>query len=206
MRKCGDCEKSFIPRDKWNIGKYCSRLCARRGAAKIRVKKRKQFLLNETAYEHKMRLTKRFEKYIISNGDEYCWDWNGSKFTKGYGYMSFDGKIMQAHRVSFQLYYREIPKGLFVLHSCDVRECTNPKHLFLGTNIDNMGDMVRKGRSPVQLGSKNPNSVLKEDQVKKIKNLLKNGITMSCIAREYKVSKDAIGHIKHGRTWSWLTL
>jgi hypothetical protein len=204
MRKCGDCEKSFTPRDKWNIGKYCSRSCARRGSIKIQIKKRQQFLLDETVDERKIRLKQRFEKYTIKNGDEYCWNWNGSKFKKGYGLMSFDGKIMQAHRVSFQLYNREIPKGLFVLHSCDVRECTNPRHLFLGTNIDNMKDMVKKGRSPVQLGSTNPNSVLKEDQVREIKNLLKKGFTISSIAREYKVSKDAIGHIKHGRSWSWL--
>jgi len=42
----------------------------------------------------------------------------------------------------------EIPaKGMEVCHSCDVRNCINPDHLFLGTHQENVEDMMRKGRS-----------------------------------------------------------
>lgn len=33
-----------------------------------------------------------------------------------------------------------------MLHSCDVRNCVNPSHLFLGSKADNVHDMDRKGR------------------------------------------------------------
>lgn len=40
-----------------------------------------------------------------------------------------------------------IPKGMFVLHKCDVRACVKPDHLFIGTKKDNTRDMMSKGRS-----------------------------------------------------------
>jgi len=35
---------------------------------------------------------------------------------------------------------------MLVLHHCDVKDCCNPKHLFLGTHKDNAQDMIEKGR------------------------------------------------------------
>lgn len=74
---------------------------------------------------------------------EECWGWGGLKNPKRYP--SFDGQI--ASRVSYSLFNGEIPDGLFVLHKCDNPNCCNPKHLFLGTQADNMSDMAAKGRA-----------------------------------------------------------
>lgn len=71
-----------------------------------------------------------------------CVEWAGLRFRDGYGRVG----SKQAHRVAWEQTYGPIPEGLFVLHRCDNRPCVNPEHLFLGTNTDNMQDMVAKGR------------------------------------------------------------
>ena len=76
-----------------------------------------------------------------------CWLWMGSIDSKGYGGIKVDGKQMGAHRRSWVLANGPIPDRLHVLHKCDTPSCVNPSHLFLGTNYDNVQDMVRKGRA-----------------------------------------------------------
>lgn len=85
----------------------------------------------------------RFWSRVTIGTEDECWPWTGSRNQHGYGRL---GKIY-AHRLSWQFHYGPIPDGMIVMHACDVPPCVNPWHLRLGTQPENVADMIRKGRS-----------------------------------------------------------
>lgn len=78
---------------------------------------------------------------------EACWEWIGSRTTRGYGqfYIPELG-TKSAHRIAYTLVCGDIPEGLLVCHSCDNPPCCNPTHLWTGTWKDNSQDMLNKNR------------------------------------------------------------
>jgi len=89
-------------------------------------------------------LEERFWPKVDKTGD--CWLWTGWRNDEGYGYIRDVGRIVRAHRASYELTQGAIPEGMMVLHKCDNPPCVRPDHLRLGTNGDNMIDMYSKGR------------------------------------------------------------
>jgi hypothetical protein len=72
----------------------------------------------------------------------------GCRTPEGYGKLCWQGKQDRyAHRVAYQLAHGPIPDGRFVCHACDNPSCCNPRHLWLGTPLDNIQDRDRKGRN-----------------------------------------------------------
>ncbi len=92
-------------------------------------------------------LTDVFWNQVEKGNHNGCWVWIGALDTLGYGHLTIKRKLRLAHRVSWELANGSIPDGLHVLHHCDNPPCVNPSHLFLGTHLDNMRDMIAKGRS-----------------------------------------------------------
>ncbi len=76
-----------------------------------------------------------------------CWLANPNPKRKGYAFVRVNTKVMRIHRLSYERFHGAIPTGLLVCHKCDVRNCWNPDHLFLGTAADNNSDMLIKGRN-----------------------------------------------------------
>ena len=146
-----------------------------------------------------MDILKRFEKkFTKTNG---CWEWTASKSGNGYGGFGIAGKMQKAHRVAYQLYVGEIPKGLCVCHRCDNRGCVNPSHLFLGTYADNVHDCFNKGRQVNYFGEKNSAAKLTGEQVKTIRAKRKEGVSVIDLAKQFRVSVPNIYKILALSTW-----
>ena len=91
-----------------------------------------------------------------------CWMWSAALNRQGYGQfhdrVGGGLKMVRAHRYSYEVFVGPVPEGEFVCHSCDVRDCVNPDHLWTGTAADNNRDMMEKGRMNVRDNArKNPN-------------------------------------------------
>ena len=99
-----------------------------------------------------------------------------------------------AHREAWIEANGPIPTGLCVLHKCDVRNCTEPSHLFLGTKAENNQDRSQKGRTSRH------NSKLSMEQVREIRKLYPS-MSQRKLASQYGVSQRAIGNLLRGQTY-----
>lgn len=87
-----------------------------------------------------------------SNG---CLVFTGTKNKAGYGFVdvTYGNKRVRfsilAHRLAWVLANgREIPDDRIICHRCNNPSCCNPKHLYAGTQRDNMADKERAGHQP----------------------------------------------------------
>lgn len=129
-----------------------------------------------------------------------CWEWNLGK-SHGYGQVRvseiWGSTPVYAHRLAYVLRYGAIPEGLVVCHECDNPCCVNPDHLFLGTQADNVADMVSKGRHCP--GEANGMVKITDTEVKAIKAMRQAGMTGRAIAKLFGVSEGHISTILKGK-------
>ena len=153
----------------------------------------------------------------VAKTDDGCWNWTASKRYKGYGafcYYRDDGTLVQgrAHRYSWEIHNGDIPDGMFVLHSCDNPACVNPDHLFLGTNQDNVDDMMRKGRHRPKTrntvcvesgkwkkGTSHWNYRLDDSVIVAIRNDRLCGLSYSILSKKYGVNMSYVFRICTGK-------
>lgn len=94
-------------------------------------------------------LAERFWEKVDKRGPDECWPWTGaSGGGDGRGHIWGDGRIVIASRLSVELATGQAPpEERNVLHSCDNPPCVNPRHLRIGTQAENVQDMVSRGRA-----------------------------------------------------------
>jgi hypothetical protein len=148
----------------------------------------------------------RFISLTLNNPNNNCIEWIGAKQLKGYGRFNPNGKAMGAHRFSYEHYIGSIPFGMHILHRCDNPSCVNHEHLFLGTNLENVRDMMSKKRNRHKKGEDCTHSKLKNIQVIEIKNLLSKGFGANEISKNLNIKRHYIESIKHNRAWNHINL
>ncbi len=146
-------------------------------------------------------MTSRFMSHVMFGASD-CWYWVGSTDDLGYGRFSYSTEN-KAHRAAFRIFKGDIPQGMKVLHKCDTRCCVNPEHLTLGTQKQNMQDMVAKGRNRCvpQHGEKNPMSRLTRAQVEEIRRRVAEGETQRSMCAIFNVSPMTINRIVRKESW-----
>lgn len=152
----------------------------------------------------------------ISAHESGCWLWTGAIVGKsktasgGYGRLYSGEKTHweYAHRIAWILFKGPIPDQLCVLHKCDVRNCVNPEHLFLGTKADNAADMDAKGRrvNAPHYGEDHPHAKLtwaKVRAIRAVKGKLhdRGNSLLERLAKKYGVTATNISYIRRGKTW-----
>lgn len=136
-----------------------------------------------------------------------CWTCDTAYKTRaGYLHLQITENGVQhafkVHRFSYEHFKGPIPEGKLACHKCDMRWCCNPKHVFPGTQSDNMQDMVRKGRGLV--GEKSARTKFTDAIVLSIYKDVDAGLSRTAIAKKHGVKAVTISHIATGRNWTHL--
>lgn len=89
----------------------------------------------------------------VTIGDD-CWLWTASRTAKGYGQFWVDGRVIGAHKVSWEIANGPVPPGLLLDHkpTCP-RHCVRPDHLRIVTYKQNAENRVAQRRGVTQLDS-----------------------------------------------------
>jgi hypothetical protein len=139
----------------------------------------------------------RFLEKAIPEPNTGCWLWDGCFDKDGYGFIRIDGKNVKAHRFSVECELgRFLSRRELACHRCDVPECVNPAHLYVGTNSSNQIDAVTRGRrgrvklSPVA--------------VQEIRARRASGERPVDLAKEFDVHPSTITNIANGQKWRHL--
>lgn len=148
--------------------------------------------------EDRVSIFQRFEAKVSPEPNSGCHLWTAHTSKNGYGRFGVNGRVEDAHRVSYGMYVGPIPDGMCVLHKCDVRSCVRPEHLFIGTQQENLRDMTIKGRRSCARGEKSGAAKLTQEKVAEIRADKRSHRE---IAIAYGVGKTTIGAIKSGKYW-----
>ena len=137
------------------------------------------------------------EKRILARrriDEKDCWNWDGGHLPSGYGIYRFEGYTYRVHRLAMTL-WRDFSYSspLYVLHKkeCNNRKCFNPDHLYIGTQYNNMHDMI-------ELGNHRYPTKLTKEQVEEIRSSKKKCVEL---AATYGVDGSTISKVRLGRRW-----
>lgn len=141
---------------------------------------------------------------IAKGGESECWLWLAGTFSNGYGCFKVDHKSVLSHRIVFLLEGGALTsEEPYVLHSCDVKRCNNPKHLHAGSATSNYLEAATRSLIPSKHGQLNPAARLTEELVLEIKDRYRRlpYISQSSLARQYGISQQHISQIVNGTRW-----
>ena len=164
-----------------------------------------------------LKVAARFWAKVRKTDD--CWEWTGATTSDGYGNLRVGARAVGAHRIAYELQVGPIPSGKSVLHQCDNPPCQRGTHLFIGSQMENVADMIAKGRENRAIGDRNGSRLHPESRpalrgekcghakltwalAREIRSRYAlGGISHARLAREYGVVAGTIQQLVGGHTW-----
>ncbi len=151
-----------------------------------------------------MTARERLDRESIPEPTSGCTLWFGGADKHGYGRLTWNGRSVLAHRLSYECERGPIPKGLHLLHRCDNPACINPDHLRPGTQAENVADMMAKGREsraprPYHRGEGNPNNRITEDVVR---GVLLSDLPQRAAAKTFGIAGAWVQRIRAREVWT----
>jgi hypothetical protein len=148
----------------------------------------------------------RIEGNISPEPMSGCWLWMGASDEKGYAHIGAtleDGGsiVIRVHRFMYIKKYGPLEAGMVVRHKCDVRCCVNPGHLISGTQLDNVNDMISRGRRRGGYGERHGNTSLTEEGVEAIRTLYECEFSLNKIARIFSIDPATVRRIVDRISW-----
>jgi len=159
------------------------------------------------AYDVTDELNKKFDERYVIVPECGCWIWTGALTyhpSHRYGNLPVSKSFnYKAHRYSVERFHGvKLSKKDFVCHKCDVSECVNPDHLYVGTPRDNARDRDARGRHVAFKGERHPMVKLTESQAIEIYQAEGNHRK---IAERYNIARPTVTAIKNDKLWQHVT-
>lgn len=126
----------------------------------------------------------------------------------GYTRIKYNKKHNRLFRVLYNQKYGEIPKGMVLRHLCNNAWCCNVNHLKVGTQKENVRDMIECGRSALgksNIKSRGENNGLHKLTNEQVKEIYLSELGYKRLSKIYNVSPTNIRNIKKKLQWKWLT-
>lgn len=158
-----------------------------------------RFMIDSTQW---IELSRYHEIVAQSERRGECLLFTGYRPSGAHGRIEHHKQQIYVHRAVFAVLNGPIPHGLNVCHRCDVGNCIEPGHLFLGTQAENVADMWAKGRGkppPVKMGTNNFKATLSDKEVADLRALSAEGVlTQRELAAQFGCSQSTVWRIIHG--------
>jgi len=147
-------------------------------------------------------LNERIARFAV-RAENGCLEWTGALNDAGYARMNIDKRNVRVHRLNWELTRGPVPAGVHVLHRCDNRKCIDPLHMFLGSDADNVKDMMAKGRGCI--GERQGASKLTLLEVQAIRSLPQH-MTHKEVADIFQISFQQVSRIRRGLNWNHVSV